>query len=182
MGIGLAACAGLRTFLPLFVVGVAGRLGWLTLAKPFSWLESWPALVTFGVAVVTEILADKIPVVDHILDVLQGFLKPIAGTILVVAVVHDLTPLQATVVGLIAGGSVAGLTHLLKAKIRLLSSSTTAGLGNPVLSVSEDVASAGGSVGAIVSPFLMLGVAASGLAITFVALRKFRRTATRLEG
>ena len=59
MGVGLAACAGLRAFLPLFVVGVAGRLDVLPLSEPFAWLASAPALTVFGAAVLTELLADK---------------------------------------------------------------------------------------------------------------------------
>src|SRR5437762_495318 len=68
-GIALASCAGLRAFLPLFVTGALGRLGWISLSPSFEWLSSWPALVIFGVAVGTEMLGDKIPIVDHLLDV-----------------------------------------------------------------------------------------------------------------
>ena len=50
-GIGLAACAGLRAFLPLFLVSAAARLGWVTPGAPFEWLSSWPALIVFGLVV-----------------------------------------------------------------------------------------------------------------------------------
>ena len=68
MGVSLAACAGLRAFLPLLVVGAFGRLGFVPLTGAFEWLSSWPALAVFGVAVVVELAADKFPVVDHLLD------------------------------------------------------------------------------------------------------------------
>jgi hypothetical protein len=175
MGIGLAACAGLRAFLPLFVLGAAGRLDWVALSPSFQWLSSTPALVVFGVAVVTEVLSDKVPVVDHVLDILGGVIKPIAGTVVAASVLTDLSPLQSTVVGLVAGGGAAGVVHLAKAKLRLFSSLTTGGLGNPVLSLAEDVASFVGSALAIVMPVLLLAAVAATFAILLYARRRFRQ-------
>ncbi len=180
MGIGLAACAGLRAFLPLLVVGLAGRMGWVGLSDSFRWLASWPALVVFGVAVLTEILSDKIPVVDHMLDVIGGALKPAAGALLAASVLSDLGPLQATVLGILVGGSSAGAVHLVKAKVRLFSSVTTAGLGNPFLSFGEDLAALAGSVIAIVLPVLLLGVVIATLLFFLVVRRRFRLRAERL--
>jgi len=180
-GIGLAACAGLRAFLPLLVVGACGRAGWLGLSGPFEWLATWPALVIFGVAVVVEILADKIPVVDHLLDVVQGVVKPAAGAALVVAVVTDLTPLQATVLGILGGGGTAAVVHVAKAKVRLLSSALTSGLGNPILSLMEDVVTGLGSVVAIVAPLLVILFFLSALFLLFLLLRRFHLRSARFE-
>ena len=180
MGIALAACAGLRAFLPLFVVGVAGKLGWVQLGASFEWLASWPALVVLGVAVVTEVLSDKIPLVDHLLDLVGGFIKPAAGAMLAASVLTQLTPLQSAVVGIVAGGSSAGVVHLAKAKVRLFSSITTAGLGNPFLSFGEDIASLVGSVIAILVPVLLLLMLLATLVVLFILRRRFRLRAARL--
>jgi uncharacterized membrane protein len=182
MGISLAACAGLRTFLPLFVVGVAGRLEWLPLSHSFEWLSSWPALVIFGVAVVTEFLADKIPIVDHLLDLLQVVVKPAAGTVLVAALLTDLSPLQTTVLAILSGGTTSMVMHLTKAKLRLLSTATTAGFGNPVLSFAEDALSLVGSLLAIVVPFVALLVLALGLVVVILGVRRFTRRAAQFGG
>jgi hypothetical protein len=180
-GIGLAACAGLRAFLPLLVVGACGRAGWIGLSSPFEWLASWPALVVFGVAVVVEILSDKIPVIDHLLDVVQGAVKPAAGAALVVAVVTDLTPLQSTVLGILGGGGAAAVVHVAKAKVRLLSSALTSGLGNPILSLLEDVVTGFGSVVAILAPLLVLLFFAASLFLLFLLLRRFHLRSARFE-
>jgi uncharacterized membrane protein len=177
MGIGLASCAGLRAFLPLFVVGLAGRLDWVTLSESFTWLESWAALVVFGVAVVAEVLADKFPVVDNFLDSVQTFVKPIAGALVMATVVEDWTPLYATVFWIVMGGSSAGLVHVTKAKLRLVSTATTAGVGNPVLSASEDVSALAGTVGSIAIPPVMVIVLAAGVVLAWIVLRRFRRRA-----
>jgi hypothetical protein len=176
-GIGLAACAGLRAFLPLLVVGLAGRAEWIPLTGKFEWLASTPALVVFGVAVLVEILADKVPVVDHFLDSIQAFVKPIAGAVLAASVLAELTPLQASVVGLVTGGTVAGTIHLTKANLRLVSSATTAGLANPVLSVIEDVGAFLGSVLALVVPVLVVLLLVGALTGVWVFIRRGRRRA-----
>jgi hypothetical protein len=175
MGIGLAACAGLRAFLPLFVVALAGRLEFVTLSDSFAWLASWPAVIVFGAAVVIEVLSDKFPIVDNLLDSVQVFVKPIAGALVAATVVEDWAPLYVTVVAIIGGGLAAGLVHVAKAKVRLLSSATTAGLGNPVLSVSEDVGALAGSVVSLVVPQLVILILLLGAVLAWLVFQR-RRT------
>ena len=173
-GVSLAACAGLRAFMPLFVVGVAGRLEQLPLSGPFEWLASWPALIVFGVALVTELLADKIPIVDHFLDTVGVAVKPVAGMVLVAALITDLSPLQATVLAILLGGSAAGSVFLVKAKLRMLSTATTAGLGNPMLSTGEDAGALVGSAAAVLFPVLAVTVV---LVLAVMSLLGLRRVA-----
>ena len=174
-GLGLAACAGMRAFLPLFVVGVAGRLEWIRLSDSFEWVASWPAILVFGVAVGVEIVADKVPWVDNVLDMVQFGIKPVAGTLVVASLMVDLTPLQATVLGIVVGGTVADLVHLAKTKLRLVSSATTAGAGNPVISVAEDGVSLAGSLMAIFLPLLLLLLIVVGVLVFWLGLRSLRR-------
>ncbi len=175
MGIGLAACAGLRAFLPLLVVALAGKLELVTLSDSFAWLASWPALIVFGAAVVAEVLSDKFPIVDNLLDSIQIFVKPIAGALVAATVVEDWAPLYVTVVAIIGGGLAAGLVHVAKAKVRLLSSATTAGFGNPVLSVSEDVGALAGSLGSLVVPQVVVVVLLFGAVLAWLAFRRAPR-------
>jgi hypothetical protein len=155
-GIALAACAGMRAFLPLLVLGIAGRLGRFELAQGYGWLSSTPALILFGVAVVAETLADKIPVVDHALDAVQMIIKPAVGTLVAAALFVNLPPLWATALGLVVGGSVATGVSLAKAKVRVLSSLTTGTLLNPILSFVEDLVSTVIAAVAVIAPFLAL--------------------------
>jgi hypothetical protein len=176
MGIGLAAVSGLRAFLPLFVVGAAGRMDWVPLSESFNWLESTPSLIVFGAAVLIELTADKFPLVDHALDAVQSLIKPLAGAFVMATVVADWAPLYVTVLSIIVGGSAAGVVHLTKAKVRLLSTATTAGLGNPLLSASEDSVALAGSVGSILAPplllFVLLLLAATALAYLITRSRR----------
>lgn len=168
-GIGLAACCGLRAFLPPLLVGLAARFGVgdiltggpIALSDSFDWLSSTPALVVFSTAVVLEVLADKVPWVDHVLDAAETFVRPLAGTLVVAASLTELDPLAATVIGLLVGGTVAGGVHVAKAKTRILSTAATAGLASPVISVAEDGVALVGTV---------LSILIGGLALVFVVL------------
>jgi len=154
MGFSLAASAGLRAFLPLFVVGVAGRLDWIPLTSRFEWLADNPALIVFGIAVVAELLADKIPLFDNFLDLFQTFTKPVAGVIVSAAVFSELSPLQTAVLAIVLGGGVATSVHLAKTKVRWLSTAATAGLGNPIISSAEEVGAWGVAWAALFLPLL----------------------------
>ena len=155
-GIALAATAGMRAFLPLLVLGLAVRFGRFEISEGYRWLTTDMALVTFGVAVVAETLADKIPVVDHALDTVQTIVKPAVGTMVAAAMFVQLSPFHATLLGLAVGGTVATGVHLAKAKVRLLSSLTTGTFLNPVLSFVEDVVSTVIAAVAVIAPFLAL--------------------------
>jgi len=175
LGVALAACAGLRAFVPLLVAGVAARLELLPLAARFEWLASDAALVVFGVAVVVEIAADKIPLVDHALDLVATLLKPAAGTVLAAGMLGDLGPVESTALGLVTGGGVAATVHVAKAKLRVVSTLATVGLANPLLSLLEDVLAFAGAVATVLVPLVLLGVvlvAALGALFFFAARRR----------
>lgn len=141
MGFALAATCGLRAFLPLFAAAVLARMGYVSVGHSFAWIGSTPALIVFGSAVVIELLGDKFPAVDHALDVAGLIVKPTAATLLAASMFTHVDPIPAVVLGLAAGGAVAGGVHVVKSKLRLASTILTAGIGNPILSVLEDLAS-----------------------------------------
>src|SRR6185295_7956402 len=78
-GIAIAAACGLRAFLPLLLVGLAGRTGVISLGASADWLSGDLALWTLGAAAVIEIVGDKIPVIDHALDAIGLVVRPVAG-------------------------------------------------------------------------------------------------------
>lgn len=171
-GIALAACAGLRVFLPLFAAGAAARFFDWPLAPSMEWLSGDASLVTFGMASVVEIVADKVPALDHLLDTAQTFLAPAAGAMVAVSSLSDLSPAAALAVGILTGAPIAGGVHLLAATTRLGSSALTLGAGNPVLSVIEDVLASVGVLLAFVIPFVVV----LGVLLIALAIRRWRRS------
>jgi hypothetical protein len=182
MGFALAASVGVRAFLPLLATGVLARLGYLQLAPSFQWMAGTPALVVFASALAFELLADKVPLVDHLLDGGGAFVKPVAGTILAASLFTQLDPLVATTLGLVTGGTVAGVVHAAKSMTRVFSTATTAGLGNPLLSLFEDVAATAGTVLAFILPIVAALVTVAIVALCVALLARVisrRRTQPR---
>jgi hypothetical protein len=179
LAVSLAASAGLRAFLPLLIAGVLSRAGILTLGESYSFVGSTPALVCFAVATVLEIAGDKIPAVDHALDVGGTFVRPVAGSLLAASVMWQVNePLWALVLGVIVGAPTALAPHAAKAATRTVSTTLTAGIANPVLSTMEDVGAAAIAFLAIAVPtltFLLLVV------IVFVGWRWWRKRAARKQ-
>jgi len=139
---GLSASAGLNAYIPLLVVGVlAHYTDLIHLQAPWDLLANPWILIMLGLLLIIEMLADKIPVVNHVNDVIQTVVRPAAGAIAFAAstnVIHGINPVLALACGLLVAGSV----HLAKsAVVRPVVTATTAGAGNVPVSIAEDIAS-----------------------------------------
>lgn len=141
LGIGLAAAVGFRIFLPFLLLSLAHRLGIMDLSSGFQWIGSTPALVLFATATMLEIFAYYIPWFDNLLDTIITPLAMICGSLVMASAMIEMEPWIKWTLAVIAGGGTAGLIKGTSAVSRVISSTTTAGLGNPLLATAE----AGGS-------------------------------------
>lgn len=183
VGSGLATAAGLNAWMPLFVLGLADRfVPAVELPAGWAWLSSDVALWIVGVLLVVEIIADKIPAVDSVNDVIQTVVRPAAGGIAFGAGssaetvrVDDPDLLTGTAwVPIVIGVVIALAVHAVKAAVRPAANVATVGLAAPVISTVEDVTSLGLSVLAIVVPVVALVVIA-GLVVAVVLILRARR-------
>ena len=173
LAIALAACAGVRAWLPLLLAGGLARSGFLELGDSFSFLGSDKALVLFGLATVLEIVADKVPALDHALDALSTVLRPAAGALLAASVIGRFAdPLTALALGVAVGAPAALVPHAAKSTLRAVSSTLTAGLANPVISVIEDVLAVVMFVLAVLVPIAVVRVL---LGVAFLVARRVSR-------
>jgi hypothetical protein len=173
LAIALAASAGLRAWLPLLLASVLARLGVLDLGPSFQFLASNQALFLFGVATAIELIGDKIPAVDHALDVIGTPLRPAVGALLAASVLGTVSdPLTSIVLGTAVGAPSALVPHAAKSALRATSTATTGGLANPLLSFLEDGISIGLFVLAVLVPVVV--VLFLGLTL-FLASRWLRR-------
>lgn len=176
VGLGLAAAAGFRVFVPLLVLSVAARAGYVPLSSGFEWIASTPALLAFCSATVLEIGAYYVPWLDNLLDALAAPAAIVAGVIASASVMTDLPPVLKWSVALIGGGAAAGVVHTSTSLLRLKSTATTAGLANPIVATTELIGSVTTSVLAIVLPLLALLLIAL---VLFVIYRVSRRLLQR---
>jgi len=169
-GIAIAAACGLRAFLPLLALSLGVRFDLVRVDHAAEWLASTPVLVTLIWATVLEITADKIPAVDHMLDLVATGLRPAAAGLAAWCTFEAVHPAIGIAAALVLGAGAMGL-HVAKAKVRLGSSMLTLGNANPVLSFVEDAISAGLSALALLAP--IAAVVAAGM-VVWVLRRVFR--------
>jgi len=156
LGLALACLAGVRAYLTVLGVGLAGLAGWVELPTALQVTTSPWVLGTAGALTVVEFFADKIPGVDSGWDLLQTLLRVPVGAFLAAATLSGDGQLGAG--ALLAGGAAALLTHGVKASTRVAINASPEPLSNIGASLTEDVVVAG-SIGLVFAhPWLALGL------------------------
>jgi hypothetical protein len=188
-GTGLAASAGLNAYIPLLTMGLLARYtNLIDLPSGWQWLGNGWVMLILAVLLAVEVVADKVPVVDHVNDVVQTVVRPTAGglafgagstseTVTVSDPGHFFSSSQW--VPVVTGVLIALGVHLLKSAARPVINATTAGFGAPVASTAEDATSVVMSLVAIILPVLVLAFVLGLAAFLFWFLR--RRKARRRE-
>jgi Domain of unknown function (DUF4126) len=173
---GLGLGAGINAYATLLVFGLVAR--WQPAAfhdELARFFATTPVLIVLAVLYLVEFVADKVPAVDHAWDVIHTLIRPVAGALVAWAAVSDRIPHGAVILAsIIAGGTALG-SHATKATLRGVSTLTTAGLGNPVLSVLEDAFAFVNAAIAIFLPWLVILMMMAITLVFLVAYRRMRR-------
>lgn len=153
---GLSASAGLNAYIPLFTIAVIAHFtNWFKLAAPYDTIGNPWIVLLLGVLIIIEFLADKVPAFNHFNDLLQTFVRPVAGAIVFAASAQVLTDIN-PVISLACGLFIAGGVHAAKSlAVRPTVTATTGGAANVPVSIAEDVLAAVTSFMAIVLPVIM---------------------------
>ena len=174
---GLGIGAGINAYATLLVFGLLAR--WQPgvfhddLAHFFA---RTPVLIALGCLYAIEFVADKIPAIDHVWDLIHSFIRPAAGAVVAWAAVSDRIPHGAVIVASVIGGGMALGAHVSKASLRGASTLATAGLANPILSLFEDLFAFVTAIIAVLMPWLVLAVMLA-VAVFFVTMyRRLRQT------
>ncbi|GGL10445.1 membrane protein [Sphaerisporangium melleum] len=185
-GLGLSTAAGLNAYIPLLVVGVLANLtDAVRLPHDYAWLGDGWVLAIIGVLLAAELVLDKVPVVDHVNDMIQTAVRPAAGGVVFTATQaaerfdHSAWMSGHPWVSWVLGIGIALAVHVMKATARPVVNVSTAGAGAPVVSTVEDAGALGMSLVAVFFPVLVV-VALVVLAVpTWWALRRVRRLRAR---
>jgi hypothetical protein len=168
--LGLSVPAGLNAYIPLLAVSLAQRFGWLELSGPFNVLGEWWMIAIIALLLAVETVADKVPVVDHVNDVIQSVVRPAAGGIVAVAAAGSATNVSPWLL-VLAGVLLAGGVHAIKATARPAVNVATVGTGGPVVSAAEDAGAVVMSAVAIFAPVLVVVMV---IAVIYVLWRIWR--------
>ncbi len=150
-GICLSAAAGLRVFIPILALGLAGRFELLPISEQFMWMTSTPVLTIVGLAAFMEVGSYYVPLVDNLLDVLATPAALAGGTVIVSSLLPEMNAVAQWGSAAVLGGGTAGVVQGSTVLARGLSTASTGGLGNPAVSTGET----GGSLLAVVLALLV---------------------------
>ena len=165
----------MNAYIPLLVVSLLAKFtDLIKLDEPWAAMESWWIIGLLVVLSVIEFFADKVPAVNHINDIIQTVIRPVAGAIVFAASADAVTEIH-PVLSLAAGLLVAGVVHVAKAgAMRPAVTATTGGAGNPVVSTAEDILSTVLSIVSVLIPVVVGALIV--LVVAWVILWFWRRT------
>lgn len=154
---GLGWASGLRLYATLFVVGVAGNLGWIVLPDGLRLLEHPVVLGAAGLMLVIEFFADKVPLLDSVWDTVHTFIRIPAGAALAAMVFGGQGVEWQTAMALL-GGTLAAGTHFTKAGTRAMINASPEPFSNIAASLGEDLVALTGLWLMFAHPWLMLAL------------------------
>ena len=169
IGIGLSAACGFRVFVPLLVMSVASLMGWFEPMKGFEWLAMPSVCIALAIATFFEIGAYYIPWVDNLLDTIATPSAMIAGTLTTMAAsTGEMSQFASWASAIIVGGGTATAVQMSTVAVRGLSTATTGGIANPLVSTGEWISALVVSVMAFVVPVLVVIV---GFILMIIVIR-----------
>lgn len=181
LGISLAAATGFRVFVPLLVMGLSARGGYLPLGETFAWVSTTPALIMLAVAAMAEVAAYYIPGLDNLLDSIATPVAVIAGIAVSAAVMTDIPLMLKWTLAIIAGGGAAAITQGSTATLRGHSTAFTAGLGNHLLATGELAGAILVPLIAIIFPYVALVIALGVAVLAFLLARRLLRRRSQVS-
>lgn len=180
LGITLAWLAGMRVYLTVFGVGLAGVFGWMPIPESMQAVTSPWILGLCLVMAIVEFFADKLPGVDSAWDLVHTLVRIPAGAFVGGLALSDGSEMSAS--GMIAGGAVALLAHSLKSGTRAIVNHSPEPVSNATVSGTEDLVSLSGLALVFAHPFLSLALLLVCAATLVGMFWLAKATLTRLFG
>ena len=179
--------AGWRLYLVTFITGLGMKMGWIALPDQLQAMDVLANNWVLGIAAIgtfAEFFADKIAWVDSAWDAIHGFIRPLGGALLILAIVDSADPAW-QVGSFLLGGGAALIAHAGKAGARTLVNTSPEPFSNIIVSTAEDVATGGLLALAIANPIaaalIAIGLVLLSLWLVFEARRALRRLIDRLN-
>jgi hypothetical protein len=175
----LAWASGLRLYLVVFALGLAGYEGWVELPAGLTVLQHPYVIGAAGVMLAIEFFADKVPWLDSIWDQVHTFIRVPAGALLAAGATGDTVSAVTVAAGLLGGTITAG-THFTKAGSRIAMNASPEPFSNWSASLTEDALVMGGIWLALRHPVIFLVFLALFVALIAWTLPKLWRLVASL--
>ncbi len=189
IALGAGWASGLNVYAAVLVLGVGQWLGLIALPHDLQVLGSLPVLAAATLLFALNFLADKIPYVDSLNDLLHTVVRVPAGALLAFGAADQVSP-EVAVIAALLGGTLAAGSHLAKTGSRAVINTSPEPFSNIAASLATDALAIGGLVLALTHPITFLCLLAlfvAGLVwllprLVRLALLPFRRLRARRQG
>ncbi len=154
LALGSAWTSGINLYATVSVLGLLQKFTSYEIPGGLDVLDNWWIIGVAGGLYIIEFVADKIPYVDSVWDVVHTFIRVPAGAVIAYSAAADID-VTFSVIALLLGGSLALSSHGTKAALRAGANLSPEPISNWVLSISEDVIAFVGVLLAVFAPVLI---------------------------
>ncbi len=175
LAVGSAWTSGINLYATVFILGLFQKVGWARLPGGLEVLDNWWIIGIAAGLYLIEFVADKVPYVDSVWDVVHTFIRVPAGAILAYAAVAGYNDPSISVVAFLLGGGVALSSHGTKTAVRAFANLSPEPVSNWILSIVEDIIAIGGAILAVFAPILLGLIVAVFLVVFFWLFPKIWR-------
>lgn len=169
----LSGAAGVRSSWVMLVISILVRVEYIHPGVSLAWMGSGWVIALSLVASIVDFIGDKVPVLDHLLHFVHIGLAPVVGALSAMTGYHG-DPTAMLILGVLGSGNALAL-HSARSGLRAVSTTTTMGFGNIVISIAEDVLVTCFIIAAVLAPVL---TAALMVICTLWVFRKIRAVAS----
>ena len=179
IAMGSAWLSGINLYATVLTLGLLQRFHLANLPGDLSYLAHTWILIVAGGLFAVQFVADKIPAVDSIWDVVHTFIRIPAGAIMAAAAFAHLDP-GVRIAALLIGGGIALSSHSAKTATKLAANASPEPISNAVLGLAGDVVTVGGSVLMTSHPVFMAALVVVALIFSVLLIRWIFRMMRRL--
>ena len=151
LALGSAWTSGINLYATVTVLGLVQKFGLAKLPGGLDVLDNWWIIGVAAGIYLIEFVADKVPYVDSVWDVIHTFIRVPAGALVAYAATSQTDP-TVTALATLLGGGLALSSHGTKTALRAGANLSPEPVSNWVLSILEDIIAFGGVLLAIFSP------------------------------
>lgn len=151
LALGSAWTSGINLYATVSVLGLLQKFGSIKLPGGLDVLDNWWIIGVAGVLYLIEFVADKVPYVDNVWDVIHTFIRVPAGAVVAFAATYEMDA-GMVVIATLLGGGLAFSSHGTKAALRAGANLSPEPVSNWVLSIIEDILAIVGTILAVIAP------------------------------
>jgi hypothetical protein len=176
---GSAWLSGINLYATVLTLGLLQRFHLANLPGDLGYLAHTWILILSGALFAVQFIADKIPAVDSVWDVIHTFIRVPAGAIMAAAAFAHLDP-GVRLVALLVGGGIALSSHSTKTATKLAANASPEPVSNVVLGLASDVVSVGGSALMVAHPTFMIVLVVLAIVFSVLLIRWIFRMMRKL--